>query len=290
MSLSWPWHFTFVSPAEQQHCRELLDLRGYYAQLSVLVFLVAFRCYKSSFSRVEYANDSRQAHISWWESAPFRGWSDTRAQYVACLIWLSWLLGLCIWRSGEDYLHLTKALGHVAISQLPFQVLMSPAWYISASRPTSPSVVSILTAIPQSTLTCFHRLFGRVVLAPLLIMHATLYLSFFVQSPHPDFSSLLAKRIRELDVQWGLCGIVIMIFILLLARPLGSTGGLWAMKTASIHMRRQVFYIAHVLLIAAMCLAAYYHVAQAQTYVLQTLGAFALDTACCWVFSRDMKH
>lgn len=101
MSLSWPWHFTFVSPAEQQHCRELLDLRGYYAQLSVLVFLVAFRCYKSSFSRVEYANDSWQAHISWWESAPFRGWSDTRAQYVACLIWLSWLLGLCIWRSGE---------------------------------------------------------------------------------------------------------------------------------------------------------------------------------------------
>jgi hypothetical protein len=190
----------------------------------------------------------------------------------------------------SDYLHLTKALGHVAVSQLPFQVLMSPVWYISGSRPTSPSVVSILTGIPQSALTPFHRLFGRVVISLLLIAHATLYLSFFVQSPHPDFSSLLVKRIRDLDVQCGLCGIVITIFILLLARPLGSTSGLWAMKTASIHMRRRVFYIVHVLLVAALCVAAYCHVAQAQTYVLQTLGAFALNIACCWMFSRDKKH
>ncbi|RLL96630.1 hypothetical protein CFD26_102656 [Aspergillus turcosus] len=110
---------------------------------------------------------------------------------------------------------------------------MSPVWYISTSRRTSPSVVSILTAIPQSALTPFHRLFGRVVLAPLLIAHATLYLSFFVQSSHPAFSSLLAKRIRDPDVQWGLCGIVSTILILLLARPLGSTSGLRAMKTGS---------------------------------------------------------
>jgi hypothetical protein len=190
----------------------------------------------------------------------------------------------------SDYLHLTKALGHVAVSQLPFQVLMSPVWYISASRPTSPSVVSILTGIPQPALTPFHRLFGRVVISLLLIAHATLYLSFFVQSPHPDFSSLLVKRIHDLDVQCGLCGIVITIFILLLARPLGSTSGLWAMKTASIHMRRRVFCIAHVLLVAALCVAAYCHVAQAQTYVLQTLGAFALNMACCWMFSQDKKH
>jgi hypothetical protein len=78
-------------------------------------------------------------------------------------------------------------------------VLMSPVWYISASRPTSPSVVSILTGIPQSALTPFHRLFGRVVISLLLIAHATLYLSFFVQSPHPDFRSLLVKRIRNLE-------------------------------------------------------------------------------------------
>jgi hypothetical protein len=189
-----------------------------------------------------------------------------------------------------DYLHLTKALGHVAISQLPFQVLMSPVWYISAYRPTSPSLLSILTTIPQSTLTPFHRLFGRVVLSPLLIAHATLYLSFFVQSSHPEFSSLLAKRIRDLDVQWGLCGIVTTIFIHLLARPQGSTSGLRAMKPLSIHMRRQVFYIVHVLLVAALCLAAYCHVAQARTFVLETLGAFALNLACCWRSSRDKQH
>jgi hypothetical protein len=190
----------------------------------------------------------------------------------------------------SDYLYLTKALGHVGLSQLPFQVLMSPVWYISTSRVTSPSVVSILTAIPQSALTPFHRLFGRVVLSPLLMAHATLYLSFFAQSSHPDFSSLLAKRIRDWDVQWGLCGIVITILILLLARPLGSTSGLRTIKTGSIHMKRQVFYIVHVLLVAALCLAAYYHVAQAQTFVLETLWAFALNVACSWMFSRDKQH
>lgn len=190
----------------------------------------------------------------------------------------------------SDYLHLTRALGHVGLSQLPFQVLMSPVWYISTSRLTSPSVVSFLTAIPQSALTPFHRLFGRVVLAPLLIAHATLYLSFFVQSSHPAFSSLLAKRIRDPDVQWGLCGIVSTILILLLTRPLGSTSGLRAMKTGSVHTRRKVFYIVHVLLVAALCLAAYCHVAQAQTFVLETLGAFSLNVAWCWMFSRDKQH
>ncbi|GFF44170.1 hypothetical protein IFM46972_07453 [Aspergillus udagawae] len=101
MSLSWPWHFALVSPAEQQHRRELLDLRGYYAQLSVLIALVALRCYKSSFSHAEYADDPQRAHRPWRESAPFRGFSETRAQYVVCLIWLGWLLGLSMWRSGE---------------------------------------------------------------------------------------------------------------------------------------------------------------------------------------------
>ncbi|EAW08177.1 ferric reductase-like transmembrane domain-containing protein [Aspergillus clavatus NRRL 1] len=184
-----------------------------------------------------------------------------------------------------DYLHLTKALGHVALSQLPFQVLVSPARYISTLRPSSPSVISVLTYTPQSTLTSFHRLFGRLVISPLLLAHAALYLSFFIQSTHPDFRSLLAKRIRDLDVQWGVFGILMAIIIVLFTRPTGSSPGLWVRKATSVQSKRRVFYLVHVSLVAVLCLAAYNHVVHAQLFVIETLGASMVNAACCWMLS-----
>ncbi|OJJ39446.1 hypothetical protein ASPWEDRAFT_37229 [Aspergillus wentii DTO 134E9] len=185
-----------------------------------------------------------------------------------------------------DYLHLTKALGHVALSQLPFQVLMSPASYISTSRPISPSIASAVTSIPQPALSAYHRLFGRVVLSPLLLGHAVLYAGFFIQSSHPDFSSLLAKRVQDPDVQWGIGGIIAAISLLLLTRPTGPRRGLQVWATSSIKTRRQVFYVVHVVLVGALCLAAYCHVAQAQSFVMQTLGSFVINGAWCWVMMR----
>jgi hypothetical protein len=184
--------------------------------------------------------------------------------------------------SLTDYLHLTKSLGHVALSQLPLQALIAPASYIS-SRPTSPSFLSVITSVPQASLTPYHRLFGRVILAPLFLGHAALYLSFFAQSAHPDYPSLLAKRIGDPDVQWGIGALSMVVSVLLFSRPLGRKGGGKLWTTGSVGTDRRVFYVVHVLLVAGFCTAAYSHVAQARVFVLQTLGGFVVNGGCSWM-------
>lgn len=115
-----------------------------------------------------------------------------------------------------------------------------------------------------------------------------MYLSFFLQSSHPDFGSLLAKRIGDRDVQWGLAALSTAISILLFTRPSGgqkkekgnlrmSAAGSW--DSSSTRTKRWVFYIGHVSLVVAFCVAVYFHVGYTGVYVLETLGAFVLNMA-----------
>ena len=157
---------------------------------------------------------------------------------------------------------------------------MAPASYISTSKPASPSILSSLTSLLQPFLNPYHRLFGRLVLAPLLLGHAILYLAFFLQSPspHPDFTMLLGKRVRDPDVQWGLGTVGIAILaIFVLTRPLGQRRGVWLGASGSMKDRRERFYIAHVMLVGVFCLGAYTHVEQARVFVLETLVGFGLN-------------
>ncbi|KAL4927947.1 putative metalloreductase Fre8 [Aspergillus undulatus] len=284
MSLAWPWHFVSVSDAEKQHRRELLTLRGYYAQLSILFAIVLYRFFIAFFSsnqqQRKLAVRSRQK--SWLDAPLFNGWFETRRQYLACLIWLTGLLSLSIWDTGDDYLHLTKALGHVGLSQVPLQVAISPAFYVT-STPRASSLFSVLTTIPQPELTAYHRLFARVVISPLLVGHAILYSLFFLQSSHPEFSSLFAKRILDLDVQLGISAVAAAIAILVFARPKGTAGGMWK---GSVQDRRRAFYAVHLLLVGVLCLAAYFHVAQARAFVLQSLVAFVVNLGCCYATAK----
>ncbi|PWY72407.1 rerric reductase like transmembrane component [Aspergillus heteromorphus CBS 117.55] len=290
MSLSWPWHFMTVSDAEKQQRRELLDLRGFYAQCSIVVALVLVRLYKASSSAApgtekpaERRSKRKPVEKSWLDSPPVAGWFETRRQYIICLLWLGWLLGLSVWNSGEDYLHFTKALGHVALSQLPLQVLMSPALYLSP-KPGSPSIVSVLTTVPQPVINSYHRLFGRLVISPLLVAHAFLYSSFFLQSSHPDYSSLYAKRIRDPDVQWGVAAAAMATAVVLFARPAVMPRWVRWVKPTSAKARQQVFYIVHVLIVGVLELAAYSHVSVARVYIIESFVSSALNFSCCWLF------
>ncbi|KKK19044.1 hypothetical protein AOCH_004186 [Aspergillus ochraceoroseus] len=262
--MSWPWHFVTVSEAEKQHRRELLDLRGYVAQLAILLAIILIRLYNysSSLAQKGEKRTPRSRQKSWLDLPPFTGWVEARRQYIICLLWLGGLIGLAVWNTGDDYLHLTKALGHIGLSQIPLQIAMSPVLYISTSKPRSSSLVSILTSIPQPSLTPYHRVFGRVVVPPLLLAHATLYDSFFLQSSHPDYSSLFAKRILDRDVQWGIAAVCMVIAVMAFMRPIGATGGIWK---GSIKNRRRAFYIVHVSIVGALCTAAYFHVKQARS-------------------------
>lgn len=103
MSLTWPWHFTPVSAPDKQQRRELLDLRGYVAQFSVLVVICAIRIYQSYFKATEGAVKQRfrRRDQPWWDRPPFPGWTETRKQYAVCLIWLGWLSGLSALKTGD---------------------------------------------------------------------------------------------------------------------------------------------------------------------------------------------
>ncbi|KAJ5130916.1 uncharacterized protein N7515_006955 [Penicillium bovifimosum] len=259
--MSWPYHFTSLSEDDQLRRQVLLDLRGFYAQVSfvLVISVLRFICLTT-----KSTNE--------WDG-PVSG--KTR-RYLVCGLWLSWLVGLAMWNSGDDYLHLTKALGRVGLSQLPLQVLMSPA---DVSNPTASSALSVLTGIPQRALTPYHRLFGRLVVL-LLLAHATLYTLFFVQSSHPEFGTLFLKRVQDLDVQWGMLAIFSAVLVFLFVRPTSQKGLQAWLVQGTIQERRKTFYYGHVSLVVLLCVAAYFHVKQAQKYILQTLAASVLNWIC----------
>ncbi|EPS27813.1 hypothetical protein PDE_02757 [Penicillium oxalicum 114-2] len=288
----WPYHFVTPSEQEKVRRRELLDLRGSYAQWSIVFMIVAVRAYQfwvQSSAQHDTESKRQRAQLLWWDRPLFAGWLETRRQYALCGIWLLWLLGLAVWNSGDDYLHLTKALGHVALSQIPLQVLMSPAAYISTSKPAASSICSLVTSIPQVTLSPYHRLLGRLVISPLLTGHAALYLVFFAQSSHPDFGTLLNKRIRDFDVQCGLMAVSMLLYTVFFQRPRAAsskTNTRGCRAVGSMRERRLSFYFGHIALVGLLCFSAYYHVAQAQKYMLQALGAFTANSAVSWAMIR----
>jgi hypothetical protein len=122
-----------------------------------------------------------------------------------------------------------------------------------------------------------------MVISPLLFGHATLYLLFFVQSEHPEFGSLLNKRVRDPDVQCGLLALSAAVTLMLFVRPRAAatkSGTQTRLAAGSMQERRRSFYFGHVFLVVILCVAAYFHVAQAQGYMLQTLGSSVLNGAC----------
>lgn len=317
MESPWPWHFVTLSEEEKLHRRELLDIRGAFAQWSIMIVIILLRVIyqtQKTLSEMQSGSKTTRAPVSWLDRPLVAGWLETRRQYAVCGLWLSWLVGLCVWNSGDgmftllllflflggvlvnsslhpaDYLHLTKALGHVALSQIPLQVLMSPAAYISTSKPSASSIFSFITSVPQSTITPYHRLFGRMVISPLIFGHASLYLLFFVQNSHPEFGTLLAKRVRDFDVQCGLLALSTAVALLLFVRPRGTTQKGAARDRAaaarSVQDRRRTFYLVHVSLVVLLSVAVYFHVAQAQKYMAQSLGAFVLNGVGSWAAIR----
>lgn len=104
MTPSWPYRFVSLSEEETLRRRELLDLRGSYAQWSVVVVIVVLRLYQSwSTARIaEHA--APKSRSSWWDRPLVAGWLETRRQYLICGLWLLWLLSLSVWSSGDGKL------------------------------------------------------------------------------------------------------------------------------------------------------------------------------------------
>lgn len=111
-----------------------------------------------------------------------------------------------------------------------------------------------------------------------------------MQNSHPEFGILLAKRVRDLDVQCGLLALSTAVALLLFVRPRGTTQkGAARDRVAaarSVQDRRRTFYMVHVSLVVFLSIAVYVHVAQAQKYVVQSFGAFVLNGLGSWAAVR----
>lgn len=109
MASFWPWHFVSLSQEEVLQRRELLDLRGAFAQwsamLGILVIRVVYQGWKSA-SQIAHRPKAPRGPVSWWDRPPVAGWLETRRHYAACGLWLTWLFGLCVWNSGDGTSHI----------------------------------------------------------------------------------------------------------------------------------------------------------------------------------------
>lgn len=104
MEFSWPWHFVTPSEEEKILRRELLDLRGSYAQWSIIAVIIVLRVYQGwakSVTATELTSKQRRGLASWWDRPIAAGWLETRRQYALCGLWLLWLFSLSVWNSGE---------------------------------------------------------------------------------------------------------------------------------------------------------------------------------------------
>jgi hypothetical protein len=125
--MAWPYHILDLSTEQKHLRRELLDRYGVYSQLSALIPILAFQLYRlwvwvyseRQRSRVAYSEipsspASKHARrkssgavilrwrsMLWWlESEVASGWG-LRGHWIAAGAWTSWLLFLCIHRTGD---------------------------------------------------------------------------------------------------------------------------------------------------------------------------------------------
>ncbi|KAL8782289.1 MAG: hypothetical protein Q9213_005524 [Squamulea squamosa] len=281
--MSLPYGFTSPDKAQLQRRRQLLDAYGQLAQLSALLVLFAYqfffviRCllHKICSSPDDYGKEhaspvvsrfgerilesspnenSKWRRVEWFLDqdvswgAKYPSWGTRRVLLLAS-VWTIWLFILAIKDTGDDYLHLTKRFGIIGASQLPLHYLLA--------LKSSWSPISYLTCLSHEELNPYHRALGRIVLL-FLSLHASFYLNFFIQK------SLLAKRIRDLDVQLGLLAITILL-------TLGTTALAWVRKKNYF-----LFFLIHVTTSIAILPILYFHVSHLRIYILESALIYTL--------------
>ncbi|KAL2268378.1 hypothetical protein VTJ83DRAFT_3224 [Remersonia thermophila] len=278
--MAWPnYHFVDLNKAEKQVRRAAINRYALYAQLSALVpiaIIVAYRLVRraaaSRRSRGDYAavpsspvlKQRRDSGLGSWASRArsLRWWLgedvvvlDTvlgqRDQWLIGLAWTAWLLVLCVLETGDDYLHLTKRIAAVAVSQWPLQYLLA------AKPPLNPVAYVLQTSHEQ--VNRWHRVLARIT-GFLIGLHAALYLAFFVRRGRLD-------RLGDPVVVAGVVAFLALNLLLTTAlRPARSRS-------------YRVFYVVHVLAGLAVPALLLLHARHARLFLAESLAAFLLNGA-----------
>ena len=246
MPNSWPYRFVNFDPEQVQYRRILLDKYGSYAQISVLfplTYTLLLRLLRTETSQGRQAGKSGTTDWTTWSNTPIRrGW-ETRGQILIATLWVMWLVFLSTNQTGDDYMHVTKRIGHIAVSQLPLHYLLA------LKDPLNP--LQLITGLSYTKLNPYHRLHGRIIQA-FLTLHAVLYLNFFASK------GVLLQRTRAPVVQLGLAA-VSCISILTLT----------SLATVRRHYR-QYFYVPHITFSLLLLPAVYYHVSYTRPYIIES--------------------
>ncbi|KAK4124659.1 hypothetical protein N657DRAFT_655836 [Parathielavia appendiculata] len=275
--MTWPsYHFVDLSADEKQLRRQTLDRYGLLAQLSALIPVVVILLYRlaknaanwrgtngdyaavpSSPVLKERRNSSAGNPGAWSRRAQWWLGEDVvvtgkvygqRDQWLVGILWTAWLLLLSIMETGEDYLHVTKRLGLVAISQWPLQ-------YLLALKSLNP--VAYLLQSSHEQVNRWHRVLARVT-TMLLCLHVALYFNFFVQRDRLD-------RLGDPEV---LAGIMAFFGLCLL------------LSTALRPVRRfsyRLFFIVHLVMGIIVPVQIITHAGPSKLFLLEALGVLLLD-------------
>ncbi|ROT35782.1 hypothetical protein SODALDRAFT_299947 [Sodiomyces alkalinus F11] len=277
--MGWPYQFLTLTPEEVQLRRESLDHYAFWAHLlgyMPILASVTFRVGKQLLTprggggRGAYEplphspvmTSQRRSVTGSWQTKVriLQWWLDddvylagehvgTKQQWVLGIFWFLWLLAFCIMGTGNDYLHFTKRLGIIAVSQFPLQYLLAlksfnpVAWALGSSH---------------EALNSHHRALAQVI-NTLLSLHAVFYLNYFIQV------GILKRRLFAPVVFAG-----VLAFLCLGAM----------MSTASGSLRRQsyrLFFLTHLFAAFAIPSLIYYHAPSSRLYITVGLGVFLVD-------------
>lgn len=207
------YSFVNLTPEQVEARRKILDRAGLEAYSLPIVLLLSIWLYRKLTSvptkptnpqSASTSTESFSRRVSWILNTTYiREFGPAKVQLVG-LLYTTYLLWRIFHGTGEDYMHVTKAFGHVAVSQLPLHYLLSTKW--------SKSPITLATGLTNNHLNAYHRLFGRI-LHSLLAIHAILYLRFFA------LMNLLPKRIKDWDVRLGIIAFWSLNFLGILAIP-----------------------------------------------------------------------
>ncbi|TVY57591.1 Ferric/cupric reductase transmembrane component 2 [Lachnellula cervina] len=275
---SWPYHFVDLNDQQKHQRRILLDRYGVYAQLSALVpvavilllrlgtWVLSERKRQHEYSAVPSSPGLKRERLSssgallrsyrrleWWLESDVGGGWGVRGRWIAGLAWGAWLLFLSVHRTGDDYLHITKRFGEVAVSQFPMHYILSMK---SAYSP-----LALVLNSSHEELNPWHRLSGRIIYS-ILALHASWYLNFFIQA------GLLAKRLKSLDVLIGIAAFI----------------GLTIISTTSLAFVRRwsyrVFFVMHLTIGVTILPLLFFHASHLRFYIMEALAIFVFDIVC----------
>ncbi|EXJ72364.1 uncharacterized protein A1O5_04868 [Cladophialophora psammophila CBS 110553] len=255
-----------LTASQLEERRHELDRAGFHAWLSSIILLVVVYLYRRLFRSLFLPSKSPLSpsgsqpvsqlqlflrRAAWVLQAMYIPEFGLLSVQLVALVYTAWLLSLTFRNTGNDYMHLTKAFGHVAISQLPMHYLLS-------LKQTTYSPLEWATGLTHERLNAAHRIFGRLVHA-FLATHAILYVRFFVKM------GFLPKRIKDPDVRLGILAFWMFNFLGLLSLPI--------VRRKMYHV---IFYRSHVLLSALVIPVLWAHVPYTRFYVAQVAAIWIL--------------